>query len=217
MLDRFESKIELRGDVKLPTYSGIRVQHMPIIMNDLESIPDFLYHWKDTFKELFNICEVKEGVGYITIDEKLVKKGDSQRRGGLHVDGVCCGEIGNGGWGGGGGGWACVGGGMYLSSSEVGCRAYRQEFKGCPGYEGECDHLRNQCKKENEILLEKNKVYWADGLCVHESIPMEKDTIRTMVRLSTPSNAPWFEGYTVNTKGVKPTGKILPKRKFMDM
>jgi hypothetical protein len=54
-------------------------------------------------------------------------------------------------------------------------------------------------------------------MCVHESVPVATDTERTFVRLSMPSTAPWFEGYTVNPKGILPTGPILPRRTFMDM
>lgn len=53
-----------------------------------------------------------------------------------------------------------------------------------------------------------------DGLCVHESVEQKEDCERIFVRLSMPSAAPWFEGYTKNPLGILPTGKILPKREF---
>lgn len=59
-------------------------------------------------------------------------------------------------------------------------------------------------------------VYGCGALTVHKSIPMVKDTPRQFVRLSMPSDAPWYEGYTVNPLGVKPTGPIHDRRAFMD-
>jgi len=210
----FQSVIEERQNISFPEYKGIRILHMPLILGDLDSLPDYLDHWRHTFTQLFNIAHIKKGIAYITIDEKIVKKGDTHRRKGLHVDGVYQGHAG---CTFGGGTFGQVGNGMYLASSEIGCRAWKQEFIGRAGHDGECDHLSNQCKKENEIILDKNKVYWLDGLCVHESIPMEQNTQRTLIRFTMPNDNPWFEGFTLNPKGVKHEGKMMPRRtQFMD-
>lgn len=72
-------------------------------------------------------------------------------------------------------------------------------------------HLQFESKA---TFFKPNKAYWLDGLCVHESIIQKEDTQRTFVRLSMPSTAPWFEGYTKNPLGIQPTGKILTKRPF---
>lgn len=39
---------------------------------------------------------------------------------------------------------------------------------------------------------------------------MKEDCERTFVRLSMPNDAPWYNGYTKNPKGIKPTGVIIP-------
>lgn len=127
-----------------------------------------------------------------------------------------------GGWGGSNsgsnsGGWGAPGTGMLTVASHVGCRAWNQEFEGSPGYDGECDHLKPQCRPENEVVFGAGEVFWLDGLCVHESIPQPTPVFRQFLRLSMPSCAPWFEGYTVNPLGVLPTGPVLPRRVFMDM
>lgn len=160
-------------------------------------------------------------VGYLTIDEKMVEPGETHRRRGLHVDGVYA--NGAGGWSGGSGGGGWGGGdapgmkatGMLTVSSVSGCRAWCQDFKGWPGAEGECDHLSDQCQDESCAVLSPSVAYWLDALCVHESLPMKARTPRQFVRLSLPSTAPWFDGYTENPLGVKPTGPILPRREFM--
>lgn len=189
---------------------------MPLILGDLNSIPLTLQHWKETLGRMFEQCRKHFGsVGYITIDEKEVKAGKTHRRAGLHVDGVYNGSC--GGWGGGddGGGWGAVGNGMFTVSSVAGCRAYNQTFEGKIGKDGECDQFVNQLDQSKSELFGANVLYWVDGLCVHESLPMPQDTKRQFVRLSMPSKAPWFEGYSVNPLGVQPTGAILPKRPYM--
>lgn len=212
MTDKFTSKFKHLGALELPEFKGTRIMMMPVVLGDINSIPDFLADWNKAIANLFEMANCKEGIGYLTIDEKLVKPATTHRREGKHVDGVFQGSY--GGWGG-GGGWGSVGNGMLTVASHPGCRAWEGEFIGRPGYEGECDHLADQC--DEGTLFGANEVYWLDGLCVHESVPMVKPTARQFVRLSMPSDAPWFEGYTVNPLGVKPTGRILPPRPFMAM
>lgn len=106
--------------------------------------------------------------------------------------------------------------GFLTVSSLEGCRAWDQEFIGFPGDEGECEHLADQCRADAELTLKANGVYWLDPLCVHESLAMKEHAPRQFLRLSLPSTAPWFEGYTENPLGVKPSGPILARRDFMD-
>jgi hypothetical protein len=44
------------------------------------------------------------------------------------------------------------------------------------------------------------------------AIPMRHDRKRSLVRLSMPSDCPWYEGYTRNPLGVEPTGPVHPAR-----
>jgi hypothetical protein len=210
----FDSAFHKAGEVGLPQFSGVRVMMLPIMIGDLQSVPNDLVNWSSTLSEMFGMCKHHGEVGYLTIDEKTVAPASTHRRSGRHVDGVYQGRC--GGWGGGGGGWGSVGNGMLTVSSHAGCRAWNQSFDGFPGWEGECDHLAVQCRDDSETIFAPGTVYWLDGLCVHESLPMTVETKRQFVRLSLPSNAPWFDGYTANPKGVLPTGPILPRRQFMN-
>jgi len=212
MTATFASNFNHLGQIELPNFSGTRIMMMPLVLGDMSSIPAFLNDWRKTIENLFGMANCKEGVGYLTIDEKTVEPSLTHRRAGKHVDGVYKGTFGP--WGG-GGGWGSVGNGMLTVASHAGCRAWKGDFIGRPGYEGECDHLADQC--DEGTLFEANQVYWVDGLCVHESVPQIARVDRQFVRLSMPSTAPWFEGYTVNPLGVMPTGEILPRREFMDM
>ncbi len=96
----------------------------------------------------------------------------------------------------------------------IGCRALNQEFAGWPGRDGESEHLVSQAGLWE--IFKANVAYWVDGLCVHESMEMSETSDRQFVRLSLPSTAPWFEGYTKNPLGVLPTGQILPRRVYMN-
>ena len=212
---KFSSYFQERGKLLLPSFGGLRIIMMPLVIGEMSSITGDLAVWTGTLNGLFMMAGAFSGqTGYLTIDEKIVNAGTTHRRAGLHVDGIYEGN--SGAWGGGGGGtWGSAGNGMLTVSSVVGCRAWKQMFEGWPGNDGECDHLRDQCLQENQRDFGPGEVFWLDGLCVHESLPMMNTTERQFVRLSLPSSGPWFEGYTENPLGVMPSGPILPRRKWM--
>ena len=64
-------------------------------------------------------------------------------------------------------------------------------------------------------IFNAGQIYWVDGACVHESLPVSELTKRQFVRLSMPSNAPWFDGYTENPTGILPSNEILPRRALL--
>ena len=153
-------------------------------------------------------------VAYLTIDEKDLKSGQIQRNAGKHVDGMYKGEI-AGAWGGGGGSWGSTGNGMLLvSNTDNLCQAWSGYFKGTPINDGDCEHLSDQCLDKNKVMFKSNEVFWADGLCVHESLPTDIDVKRQFVRISMPSNSPWFKGYTENPLGIHPTGYIINEQRI---
>ena len=195
--------------IKFPEYTGLRIMMMPVILDSWLGIPPNYY---GLVQRLYDVMEsrFKGEIGYLTIDEQELEPGETLRRGGLHVDGYYHGRCGA--WGG-GGGWGSVGNGMLTISSTPHCKAYLGTFNGKPGDEGECDHLI--LPNEGEIF-DAGHIYWVDGACVHESLPVTENTKRQFVRLSMPNNGPWFEGYTENPEGIKPSGEILPRReKYM--
>jgi hypothetical protein len=195
------STIEEFARVKLPSFTGLRIMMMPIRLNDVRTIPKMLGGWRDVVIRLTELCRMWSGVGYITIDEAHVKAGETHRRPGMHVDGDL--------WGG-GGPWARNG--MLLVSSHAGCRGWHQDFGGAPGEDGDCSHLADQCDPLAEVVMQPGVVYHCNPTAVHESMLMTQDTARQFCRLSMPSDAPWYEGYTENPLGVKPGGPILPRR-----
>ena len=198
-------KIWNSSPVAFPAFSGTRIMMMPVVLGDLRGVPD---HYSSMIQALYDVTEARHigKVGYLTIDERELQPNETLRRAGLHVDGYFHGRCGA--WGG-GGSWGSVGNGMLTVSSTAHCRAFLGVIDGVPGDEGECDHLTMPNGGE---VFEPGQVYWVDGACVHESMPVIETTERQFVRLSMPSNGPWFEGYTVNPTGILPSAETLPAR-----
>lgn len=205
----FESTVTDVGEVDFPRYEGIRVMMMPFLLQDVwGTLPDSLADWRTAVGQIVDLGGDHHGTAYLTIDEAFVARGTTHRRPGLHVDGV--GPDGDvGGWGGGGGYGAS---GMLMASSRIGCIAWNQEFVGWPGRNGDCGHLADQCRSEGRVVLMPHRVYKCSPMTVHESLPAGLDQARQFVRVSMPSAAPWYEGYTENPLGIKPTGPIHPRR-----
>lgn len=202
----FASEIREVGTVEFPRYTSTRIMMMPFHVHDLESLPDELAPWRPVVATLRG-DEYEAGVAYLTIDEADVAAGTTHRRPGLHVDGV--GPDGGYGVWGGGGPWGARG--MVVAASVAGCRGWVQDFDGVPGGD-DCEHLRPQCRPDSEVVMAANRAYWCGPSAVHESIIHAETTRRQFVRLSMPSTAPWFDGYTANPMGVLPTGPVLPAR-----
>lgn len=225
-----DSKFKTISLVEFPKFTGLRIMHMPYHTHDLLSLSGVADQYAPFLAALKS--HTPPGVGYLTIDEVSLKKGEVHRRPGLHVDGVD--ETGpnrlsggGGGWGGGsGGGWG--GGytapsvragygatGMIVAASHLGSCAYAQTFSGEAKANGDCEHMRFQCKDHSPLLA--GVAFGLEPMTVHESLPVEEDCNRQFIRISFPSNSAWYEGYTVNPNGVKPQGEIRPARKeFMN-
>ena len=202
-------KVWIPTPIQFPAFSNTRVLMMPLILGNLDGVPE---HYKPLVEQLYLSVEQRfiGSVGYLTIDEQDLLPGETLRRSGYHVDGYYLGRCGA--WGG-GGPWGSVGNGMLTVSSTSHCRAYLGVVKGEPGPQGEADHLLTQTEEKNFITFDSNQIYWVDGACIHTSLPVEKATQRQFVRLSMPSNGPWFENYTPNPTGVKPSNETLSSRR----
>lgn len=143
------------------------------------------------------------GIAHMTVDEKVVQAGMSQRRPKPHVDGCFIpgkphrylkDAAGDWGGGGGGGGWLhyCndIGRGpvarmaVIVAASAPGCRAWRGDFNGHPKDDGDLTHIADQLG-DGEILP-ANAGYLLSPDCVHESMLMERDTQRTFLRIALP-------------------------------
>ncbi len=206
---KFDSRFVHLGTIEFPEYTGVRIMMMPFRLDDIRSVPIDAY--KSLVSTIMQAVDSRVGVAYLTIDEAEVKAGETHRRPGLHVDGI--GPDGSaGGWGGQGGGWSSSG--MYVAASILGSRGWNQTFLGWPGANGCCAHLEPQLEKATDF--QANQLYYCNALTVHTSVPLTRNTKRQFIRLSMPSLAPWYHGYTENPLGVKPTGPIHPRRHQMN-
>lgn len=139
-----------------------------------------------------------EGAAHMTVDEKIVQAGASQRRPKPHVDGVFYPDrlhrdgktVGD--WGGGGGRWNhyCndIGAGplrrmpVIVAASVAGCRAWRGTFSGQPAEDGDLSHLP---LGDGEVLT-PGIGYLLSPDCVHESMIQAAPVRRTFLRIALP-------------------------------
>lgn len=202
-----KSEIVDLGGVQLPAFTGTRAMMMPFRAEDEKTVP--FVEWRPVVSELLRRVGSVRGVAYLTLDEALVRKGETHRRPGLHVDGARAGD-----------GWSPPNptpygySGMILVSSHVGCAAYPGEYDGDPLPSGDCEHVRSQLREC--IVFAPRHAYWCGHHALHEALPMPEDTRRQLLRISMPSPCAWFENYTPSPYGIQPTGDILPARAEMN-
>lgn len=221
-----EKIINLR--VAFPDAKDISINMMPFILGDRESVPEeYRQYW--TLIEECCIPKDENGkVGYLTIQESLVAKGQCQRRPGVHIEvpGLVMSkhgkyhehpEM-----------WGCgllradshyddhrdlprVEGGIYMANSVSGSCMLWDAIVDDPGAVvgplGDLEHARELLGKGE--LMQGNKIYWLTDRTPHETLPMEEDTYRQFFRVVTSKLSVWFpEHSTANRFGVTPDPQI---------
>lgn len=200
--------------LQFPEFSGERIMMMPVKLGSLDGVPE---NYHSLLLELYGLVERRfiGEVGYLTIDEKEFLEEGTHRRKGWHVDGFYHGKCGA--WGG-GGAWGSTGNGMIVISNVVGCEAVLGDYPFKIDDEGGAEIVNFVGEKipiDGSVptyMFEAGIPYWVDGACVHRSMSKRAGTKRQFLRLSMPNNGAWFEGYTKNPTGIKPTGEVLPER-----
>ena len=167
-----------------------------------EGLPIHLSRWQLTVDAMLQGVDV-DGPIYLMIDQGIVKAGATHRRGGAHIDGNWNPGI-NAHGGGGGGGHGlrprpgtnrANGGGSWhpdnfapealiLASDLTASCAYVGEIDGEPLEGGDCSHLDLSTAMRVPIIA--GKAYAGNVTMVHESLPVERDSLRTLVRLNVP-------------------------------
>ena len=131
---------------------------------------------------------IDSGEIHMTIDEKIVQPGMSQRKPGPHVDGKFHKQ--RMAWGHNPGpAWAHFCNNLpvdrmpvIVAASVEGCRVWKGEFHATPSPCGDLSHMD---LPEGEIL-EANRGYLLSPDCIHESMVFEKPTQRQFIRLALP-------------------------------
>lgn len=186
-------------EINLPEWKGDRVYMHEFDMEN-PILPDGCERWLSTIEEIISYSPTKKGKAYLTIDEKLVRSGETHRRGGPHTDGNYL-----FGWGGGGSGWltgedgrflpqdkheqqyCSEHGGMFVVSSYEACKGWNGEFSGQPGQGGDCSNI--DLSNLSDFILKKNTLYWGNSTFIHESLPVQEDVKRQLIRITLPSDA----------------------------
>ncbi len=177
--------------VDFPPYGG-RQKYMHSFDLSAISMPEGFEDYLAPVTKLCRAVGVHAGEAHMTVDEKVVNAGMSQRRPRPHVDG-CFVRTGMS-WNHPSPGWlhTCneVGGNtigrmaVIVAASVSGCRAWRGEFKGQPKNDGDLSHISDQLG-EGEILP-PNVGYLLSPDCVHESMVFYHQTPRSFLRIALP-------------------------------
>lgn len=167
----------------LNTYDGLTPEQAKIVHQMLKGV------------------EHSGGVAYFTIHGKTLKEKETLRRGGPHIDGnyepkeMSFGR-------GGGNGWKVdqdgpgintkfhkrqylnEKGGIILASNYSSCLGWIGDYKGTIKTGGDCSKI----KLDKPFMLKANTVYYGNNHFIHESLPVDKDVQRTIVRITMPEN-----------------------------
>lgn len=144
-------------------------------------------------KELCKAARAFKGLAHMTVDEKVILAGNTQRKPKPHVDGCYIPRMSS--WGhDGGSGWNhyCnniraekIGRmSVIVAASVAGCRVWRGLFKGQPKSDGDLSHIAEPLGKGE--VLPSSVGYRLSPDCVHESMPFDTDTQRTFLRIALP-------------------------------
>lgn len=176
----------------LPPFAGRQMRYHAFNLA-APQMPDGYSDYAECVTALCKSADAMSGEAYLTVDEKLITAGMSQRRPKPHVDG-CFRKVSQSWGGGGGGGWLhyCndVGASqigrmaVIVAASVPGCRAWKGKFLGRPAKDGDLSHIADQLG-EGE-LLPANFGYLLSPDCVHESLTFEQNTLRTFIRIALP-------------------------------
>ena len=76
---------------------------------------------------------------------------------------------------------------MLIVSSYEACKGWNGDYEGQPNQGGDCSHL--DLSKMESFILKKNNLYWGNSTFIHESLPLEEDVKRQLIRITLPSDA----------------------------
>ena len=170
-------------DITLPEYQG-RQMYMHTFTAQDPKMPEGFEDYLETVTALCQAVGIG-GQAHMTVDEKVVQPGMSQRRPGAHVDGYWLSELCQ---------WGIPSWSHYcnnvpvdrmhiiVASSVPGCIVYPGTFNGEPKNDGDLEHIRDQFGEPK--LLPAGKGFLLSPDCVHESMIFDQPTQRTFLRIA---------------------------------
>ncbi len=174
------------GPVILPKWAG-RQKYMHTFDALKPVMPDGFHDYRPAVATLCHYAGFT-GTAHMTVDEKIIQPGMSQRRPGAHVDGCFIPALMD---------WSHpVGPGwnhycnnipvsrmaVIVAASVAGCIAYPGEFDAAPSNDGDLEHIRGQLG--DGILLPSHTGFLLSPDCVHESVKFATPTKRTFLRIA---------------------------------
>lgn len=174
---------ELRH-ITFPTYRA-RQKYMHSFDTRDPHMPQGFEDYLSPVMELIEAANVGRKEVHVTIDEKIVMPGMSQRRPGPHIDGCFVKEAMA--WGG-GGGWnhncnnipILKRMAIIVAASVAGCQAWRGVFTGDPQNDGDCSHIVHGPGE----IIPANVGYLLSPDCIHESMIFREPTQRQFLRIA---------------------------------
>jgi hypothetical protein len=215
----------LCAHVEFPQPRDRNVNMLPFVLGDKDSLPEDLQDYYD----LIMTCPLQDSelgkVLYLTVEEGWVNAGETQRRGGLHIESPrytqflqqpCHEQGGSGGipgrigWGEGVVRNDNFIGGLYMASTvRSSCRAYHALVdKTAVDSHGGLDFLRHLIPSEgpHSYDMRANELVWMTDRTPHEVLPQARAGHRQFFRLVTSSLSIW------NAAHNNPNPKVpLPK------
>ena len=174
--------------ITLPEWQG-RQKYMHIFDPAVPVMADGFEDYLDVATQLCQAAGVAS-LAHMTVDEKIVQPGMSQRRPRAHVDGCFMAESHR--WRHPGpqpGAWAHYCNqlpvnrmAIIVAASVSGCTAYEGTFYGDPASDGDMEHNRDQLPEG--VLLPANQGFLLSPDCVHESMIFDQSTQRTFLRIA---------------------------------
>ena len=173
-------------DVKLP-YRGRQFYMHSFDLADPtmnEGYEDYL----EPVLALISAADAREGIAHMTVDEKIVAPGMSQRRPGPHVDGCFVPALmswqGNPTWNHYCNNLPVPRMSVIVAASVAGCRVWRGQFDGRPSESGDLSHIA--ALLDDGEVLPANVGFQLSPDCVHESMRFDQPTARTFLRIALP-------------------------------
>lgn len=170
------SDLAIGRSVVFPEFTGERIYMQPLIKTASEVLlPSNLARWVPTVSAMLEGIETKQ-IMYLMVDQSEVVAGNSHRRSGAHIDGN---------WVDGDKGEFDPSELLILASDVQGCAAYLgRYFINDVRAGGDCSHMK--LRKFKRVMLEPNIAYVCTVTTIHESIPIDHDCKRTLVRINVP-------------------------------
>ncbi len=190
----YTSQIKEIGKVDFPLFTGERVYMRKFTKQS--GLPDDLQRWQPTVDAMLNGVDC-DGDIFIMIDQGSIKAGQSHRRPGAHIDGYWIESLqahrGSGGghritgaWDTGGGGWKTCdfteSEGIILASDIAACKAFVGDYTGTIGESGDCSSI--DTSRMGNAIMNPFTAYAGNVSMLHESLPINFDCERTLVRLN---------------------------------